>query len=159
MSKLPSKPQALVCDFDGVFTDNRVILSEDGKESVICHRGDGLGIENLRKKAFPIIVISKEKNKVVQKRCAKLKIQCFHGKDDKKTILEKWIQENSLNSEQVIYIGNDINDLECMAFVGCGVAVNDAEKIVLEKADLILERKGGFGAVRELCDLILEQLD
>lgn len=158
MSILPKTIDALVCDFDGVFTDNRVIVHEDGQESVICHRGDGMGIERLREKDLPILVLSREDNKVVKARCDKMKIPCLHGVKDKKTLLEQWLQEHSFEAQNIIYIGNDINDLACLALAGCGVIVADAHPDVHSEADIILKNKGGQGAVRELCDMIYDHI-
>lgn len=147
----------LVCDFDGVMTDNRVIVDENGKESVICHRGDGLGIELLKKNGIEVIVISKEKNKVVKARCDKLGIQCIHGIDDKLLIFKKEIAKKNLKKENICFVGNDINDIECIKYVGLGVAVNDSHPLVKKAADFITEKKGGHGAVREIADLILSK--
>ena len=150
------KIKLLVLDFDGVFTDNRVLVSEDGKESVFCHRGDGLGIEMFKKEGIETVIISKEKNPVVQARCDKLGIECWQGIDNKETIFLREIKKRNLELENVCFVGNDITDLECIKKAGLGVAVADSEKPVLNIADYITKKKGGRGAVRELCDLILE---
>jgi len=150
------KIKLFVLDFDGVLTDNRVLVSEDGRESVFCHRGDGLGIEMLKKEGIETVVISKEKNPVVRARCNKLKIECWQGIDDKETIFLREIEKRNLELENVCFIGNDITDLECIKKAGLGVAVADSEEPVLNIADYITKRKGGKGAVRELCNLILE---
>lgn len=149
--------QLVVLDFDGVLTDNRVWVSETGTEFVAAHRGDGMGIAALKKIGVEVIVISKETNPVVAARCRKLDIPYQQGIDEKKNILEAVIAERGLTHRQVIYVGNDINDLECMQMVGLGVAVADAHPSVLSKAGLVLRQKGGLGAVRELCDQILIQ--
>ena len=148
----------LVLDFDGVLTDNRVLVHEDGTEAVFCHRGDGLGLERLRDAGVEAIVLSKEKNPVVGARCRKLNLGCYQGEEEK---LEKLIQicaDRSLPSSQVAYVGNDINDLECIAWVGVGIAVADAMPSVLAAADFVTEQAGGFGAVREVCDLLRQSL-
>jgi len=145
----------LVTDFDGVHTDNRVLVSEDGKESIFCDRADGLGIEMLKKKGIEVFVISKEKNKVIQARCDKLKIDCWHGIDDKITLFKKEVGKRGVSLENVCFIGNDINDLECIEIAGIGVAVADSYPQVLEIANYITKAKGGHGAIREICDLIL----
>jgi YrbI family 3-deoxy-D-manno-octulosonate 8-phosphate phosphatase len=150
------KIKLLVLDFDGVMTDNRVLVSEDGKEFVFCYRGDGLGIEMLRKKGIEVIVISKEKNPVVQARCNKLKIECWQGIDDKETIFLREIKKRGLNLEDVCFIGNDITDLGCIKKAGLGIAVADSEEPLLDIADYVTKRKGGKGAVREICNLILK---
>lgn len=149
-----SKIKLLALDFDGVLTDNTVIVDENGKESVICNRRDSLGIELLKKRGIDVIVISKETNKVVKVRCSKLKISCVFGVDEKLSILKKEIEKRGLAPKEVCYIGNDINDLDCIKYVGLGVAVNDAFSQVKKKADLVTKRNGGEGAVREVIDKI-----
>lgn len=149
------KIKLLVLDFDGVMTDNRVLVSEDGKESVFCNRGDGLGIEMLKKKGIEVVVISKETNKVVQARCKKLKIECWDSIDEKYKLFLREIKKRNLKLENVCFIGNDINDLECIKNAGIGVAVADSYKSVLRIADYITKKRGGEGAVREIADLIL----
>jgi YrbI family 3-deoxy-D-manno-octulosonate 8-phosphate phosphatase len=151
------KIKMLVCDFDGVMTDNRVIVDENGKESVICHRGDGLGIESLKKNGFYVLVISKEKNKVVKARCDKLGIECIQGTDEKLSVFKKEISKRNLNQENICFIGNDVNDIECIEYAGLGVAVNDSHPLVKKVADFVTEKKGGHGAVREIADLILSE--
>ena len=142
-------------DFDGVLTDDRVTVSEGGEESVVCSRSDGMGIELLRKAGLPMTVISKEKNKVVAARCEKLKVPCSHGIEDKLPLMQRWLADNGIAPEDAIYVGNDINDLPCMAHVGCAVAPGDAHRSAIEAADIVLTRPGGQGAIRELADLLL----
>lgn len=156
ISLLPSNIELVVFDFDGVFTDNRVILNENGLESVVCSRGDGSGISQLKQKGIPIIVLSAEENKVVGARCSKLGIECFQGIDEKLDALREVLSRKGIDTDNVIYVGNDTNDLKCIAAVGCGIAVADAHPQVLSVADIILESNGGHGAIRELCDLIIE---
>lgn len=154
---LPSPVRALVMDFDGVFTDNRVIIDGDGRETVICDRGDGLGLARLRESGLPMLVLSTEKNPIVQARCTKLGIPCQHGLDDKLAALDDWLVMNHLPRAGVVYVGNDVNDLPCLTAVGCGVVVADAHPAVLGAARLQLSSSGGRGALREITDLILEQ--
>ena len=156
--RLPAQIAALVLDFDGVFTDNRVYVSQDGTEMVRCDRGDGWGISRLKATGLPILVLSTEPNPVVQARAKKLGIPCIHGAQDKSAELSGWLGKNHLNPADVIYVGNDENDLGCMELVGCAVAVADAQPSILAKADLVLEHAGGKGAIREVCELILTQI-
>jgi N-acylneuraminate cytidylyltransferase len=155
---LPSPPAAVVFDFDGVMTDNRVLTGADGAEFVSCDRSDGLGIASLRATGLPILVLSTEENPVVLARCAKLKLPCLHGQADKASALKTWAEENHIDLTKVIYLGNDRNDAGCMELVGCPVAVADAYPEALQRALIVLTREGGKGAVRELCDLILEKI-
>ncbi len=157
IAALPNPISGIVLDFDGVFTDNKVIVYEDGSEAVICDRSDGLGLSQIKNLNVPLLVLSTEKNSVVTKRCEKLGISCKQSVSDKISGLNKWLQENRLNSANVIYVGNDVNDLFCLRFVGCGVAVGDADPEVKASAKIILSAKGGNGAIRELCNLITRQ--
>ncbi len=154
---LPDSPAALVMDFDGVFTDNRLLVFEDGSEAVRCHRGDGLGLARLRATGLPMLVLSTERSPVVAARCAKLGLECQHGVEDKLSALTRWLEGRDLRADGVIYLGNDSNDIECMRRVGCAVAPSDAETEARAEADIVLQRPGGRGAIRELADLLLDK--
>jgi len=158
LQALPSPISGLVMDFDGVFTDNRVFVFQDGREAVLCDRGDGLGLDRLRRSGLPLLVLSTERNSVVQARCEKLDIPCQQGLSDKIIVLKEWIKKNNLNPSGIIYVGNDVNDLPCLRYVGCGVAVGDAYPEVKASARFVLSSYGGKGAIRELTDLIIQQL-
>ena len=153
--KLPKHIGALIMDFDGVFTDNSVFVLEDGREAVQCHRGDGMGLTLLKDKGIPLFVLSKEINSVVKARCKKLGIEVQHNISDKLPTLLEWTKSYRIALQDVIYIGNDINDLDCMNSVGCSVAVADAVPEVLNSARIVLKSKGGKGALRELADMLL----
>jgi len=154
---LPDCLEALVLDFDGVFTDNRVLVHQNGQESVICHRGDGWGLTQLKALGLPLLVISTEENPVVQARCDKLNISCLQGIQDKLAALLAWAAEQKLMLEHIVYLGNDVNDLSCLQAVGCGVAVHDACSEVCSNARIVLGSNGGQGAIRELADLIIQK--
>ncbi|MGK7872271.1 MAG: SIS domain-containing protein [Xenococcaceae cyanobacterium] len=153
-----SQVKLLILDFDGVLTDNRVLVSQDGTESVWCNRGDGWGIARLKEKGIEILVLSTETNQVVRTRCQKLGIDCIHGCDDKLAALKQIVGERSLELENVAYIGNDVNDLACMSYVGIPIAVADAVPEIKNVARIITTNRGGYGAVREFADLILKAL-
>src|SRR5947207_3214111 len=104
----------VVFDFDGVFTDNRVIVAEDGKESVVCDRSDGLGLNMLRERGIEMVIISTEVNPVVQMRAKKLKLPCISGCEDKLEALNAILKEKKISLGETAYIGNDINDLPCL---------------------------------------------
>ncbi len=106
-----------------------------------------------------MLVLSRETNPVVQARCEKLNIECHQGTNDKKTLLTRILSERGIESAQVVFVGNDINDLECMRMVGCAVTPADAYPEVIKEADWILNKSGGQGAVRELCDLIISAIN
>lgn len=150
--------QLLVLDFDGVLTDNRVFVDENGTESVVCNRSDSLGIELLKqKKNIDTIVISKEKNNVVKARCTKLSIECYSGINDKLEILKSISADKNIPLLNIAYIGNDSNDVPCMKNVGISVAVSDSHETAISVADILLNKKGGYGAVREFIDMLLVQ--
>lgn len=157
-ARLPERVAALILDFDGVFTDDKVYIFQDGREAVRCDRMDGMGIGLLKKTGLPIWVLSTETNPVVQARAAKLGIPCVQGLGDKGQALTQLLQERGIDPDQVVYVGNDVNDLPCIALVGCAIAVADAHPAVISQADIILEHNGGDGAIREVCELILEKI-
>jgi N-acylneuraminate cytidylyltransferase len=158
LSLLPPSIAALVLDFDGVFTDDKVYVFQDGREAVRCDRSDGFGIALLKKAGVAVWVLSSEINPVVQARADKLGIPCISGVQDKGEALHRLLEEKGYDPAQVVYVGNDLNDLPCMAQVGCAVAVANAHPQVLQQAQLILEHPGGDGAIREVCELILQRL-
>jgi N-acylneuraminate cytidylyltransferase len=156
---LPADIRLLVMDFDGVITDNRVWVDEEGHEMVAAYRSDSMGLHFLRQAGVEAVVISTETNPVVAARCRKMNIPVFQGLMDKTGTLKKYIAERGLAAEQVVYLGNDTNDIACFPLVGCAVVVADAQTDALRAADLVLTREGGRGAVRELCEMILQKME
>jgi len=152
LQSLPDVIDAVVLDFDGVFTDNKVIVFQDGREAVVCDRGDGWGLAQLKRLGVPIVVLSTEENPVVQARCDKLGLSCMHGIQDKLTALTAWLEANRMNIAQVVYVGNDVNDLDCLRAVGCGIAVRDSHPRVRAAAKIVLSAPGGQGAIREIAE-------
>ena len=147
--------EMIVFDFDGVFTDNKVLVNQDGSEAVLCDRGDGMGISMLKKHGIQLAVLSTEENPVVSARCRKLDIQCCQGLVKKEDALRTLISDKSLKSSNVAFVGNDLNDAGCFRVAGVSIAVSDAHPDLLKSADIVLERSGGKGAVRELTEMIL----
>ena len=145
----------IVFDFDGVFTDNRVLVGEDGSEYVFCNRADGLGLANLRQDGIDCVVLSTETNPVVARRCEKLRLECFQGCADKGKVLAEVLRKKKIDSARAGYVGNDINDLDCMQSVGIAICVADAAPEIKAVAHLVTARRGGEGAVREICDLVI----
>ena len=143
-------------DFDGVLTDNRVLVNDDGREAAWCSRSDGLGLAALRHIGVPTLILSTETNPIVAHRARKLQTECIHGCDDKWTMLSNLLHTRSIDPATVAYVGNDINDLECLRHVGVPMCVADAYEPVKKLARLVTARPGGYGAVREICDLIVE---
>ncbi|GAA4068677.1 N-acylneuraminate cytidylyltransferase [Streptomyces shaanxiensis] len=146
---------AVVLDFDGTQTDDRVLIDADGKEFVSVHRGDGLGIAALRKSGLKMLILSTEQNPVVAARARKLKIPVLHGIDRKDLALKQWCEEQGIAPERVLYVGNDVNDLPCFALVGWPVAVASAHDVVRGAARAVTATPGGDGAIREIASWIL----
>ncbi|ERK70470.1 acylneuraminate cytidylyltransferase [Leifsonia aquatica] len=148
---------AVVTDFDGVHTDDRASIATDGAETVVVNRRDGMGVRMLREAGVPLLILSTETNPVVAARAAKLRVDVLHGIDDKAAALRTWSTRTGIPLDRVAYLGNDVNDLGALGVVGWPVAVADAHPAVLAAARLVLTRRGGDGAVRELADLVLTQ--
>lgn len=145
--------RAVVFDFDGVFTNNQVYVDESGKESVVCWRGDGIGLKRLHELGYKTCIVSSETNGVVSKRAKKLKMRCIQGIEDKLSILRKLSSEWNTDLSNIAYVGNDTNDSACLSAVGFPIVVADAHPDVLSLAKYLTKRKGGVGAVREVCDI------
>ena len=145
----------VITDFDGVHTDDSVLVDQDGRESVRVSRSDGLGVEMLRQAGVPVLIVSKETNPVVRARARKLGVGVLHSVERKGPVVRDWLAANGIPADRAAYLGNDINDLGPMGVVGWPVAVADAHPAVRRAARLVLNRFGGDGAVRELCDLVL----
>ncbi|MFJ8093416.1 cytidylyltransferase domain-containing protein [Streptomyces griseofuscus] len=146
---------AVVLDFDGTQTDDRVLIDSEGRELVSVHRGDGLGIAALRKSGLKMLILSTEQNPVVAARARKLKLPVLHGIDRKDLALKQWCEEQGIAPERVLYVGNDVNDLPCFALVGWPVAVASAHDVVRGAARAVTTLPGGDGAIREIASWIL----
>jgi YrbI family 3-deoxy-D-manno-octulosonate 8-phosphate phosphatase len=156
--RMPQIIRLLLLDFDGVLTDNRVWVDQDGREMVAANRSDSLGVNLLRSAGVETMVISMETNPVVAARCRKMNIAYIQGENDKAAALKNLLTERGISQEEVVYVGNDVNDLPCFPLVGWAVAVSNSMPEVLRRADYVLKRPGGHAAVRELCDLILDKV-
>lgn len=143
-----------VFDFDGVLTDNRVLVLQDGTEAVWCSRADGLGLAALARIGVATLVLSTETNPVVGVRCDKLGVRCIQGCDRKADALRAEADRLGVPLANVAYLGNDVNDLECLRIVGFPACVRDAHPAVQRAASWIARRRGGEGAVREFCDYV-----
>lgn len=146
---------AVVLDFDGTQTDDRVLIDSEGREFVSVHRGDGLGIAALRRSGLKMLILSTEQNPVVAARARKLKLPVLHGIDRKDLALKQWCEEQGIAPERVLYVGNDVNDLPCFALVGWPVAVASAHDVVRGAARAVTTLPGGDGAIREIASWIL----
>ncbi|MFC8231223.1 cytidylyltransferase domain-containing protein [Streptomyces sp. NPDC057287] len=146
---------AVVLDFDGTQTDDRVLIDSDGREIVAVHRGDGLGIAALRRAGLPVLILSTEQNPVVAARARKLQVPVLHGIDRKDLALKQWCEEQSIAPDRVLYVGNDVNDLACFGLAGWPVAVASAHDSVRAAARAVTTNPGGSGAIREIAAWLL----
>ena len=146
---------AVVTDFDGVHTDDTVLVDAVGTETVRVSRSDGMGVARLRAAGIPVLILSTETNKVVSARARKLRVDVRQAVDDKAEALRAWAEEHGIALSRIAYLGNDVNDLGCLEIVGWPVAVPEAHPLVLAASRVILARSGGAGAVRDLADRVL----
>jgi YrbI family 3-deoxy-D-manno-octulosonate 8-phosphate phosphatase len=158
LEKAIANTRLVAFDFDGVFTDNMVYVMQDGTEAVRCNRSDGIGLQKLRKLGIETVIISTESNPVVSARAEKLKILCFQNCEDKLRTLENITREYGISLDEVAFVGNDINDQQCLNYVGLPIIVNDAHQDVVAIALYQTRNSGGHGAVREVCDLFEKTL-
>lgn len=155
----------IVFDFDGVFTDNKLYVNQEGIESVCCNRADGLGIDLLRSAInkgslhAAAFILSKEANSVVVARAKKLKLECRHGVLQKKTWMDHYFSTNRPEDKEpyagLIFLGNDLNDLALMEVAGFSVAPSDAHPLVKQVASVVLSERGGEGFVRAFIEHFL----
>ncbi len=144
----------VVYDFDGVMTDNKVLVFENGQEAAVCSRADGMAIAMIKRMGIPQVVISTERNSVVQVRVQKLNIKAIYGVKDKRKALVDYCRKAKYSLDRVVYVGNDINDFEAMQAVGYPIAPADAHKTIRRLAVKVISVKGGQGVIRELVDMI-----
>lgn len=161
-----SNYHTLIFDFDGVFTNNKVYINELGIESIRCDKSDSLGFNLLNafikkhKLDLQYFVITKEKNKVVKSRLNKLKINSYQGIDNKLDFIKNYLTqrfgETDNSKEGVIYIGNDLNDLESILFTGFSFCPKDAHKIIKDHVKKIINKEGGNGFIRNFIEKIIK---
>lgn len=154
-ANMPPRVDLLIFDFDGVFTDNIVRVDQHGHEAVYCSRSDSLGVDMLRAAHIPMLILSTETSPVVRARADKMRIPVEQGCGDKAAFLAAFMREHTLTPHNVIYMGNDVNDLAAMRLAGYVAAPRDAHPAVLKIAHIVTAAPGGKGAVREICDRIL----
>jgi 3-deoxy-D-manno-octulosonate 8-phosphate phosphatase (KDO 8-P phosphatase) len=150
-----SAVRLVVTDFDGVLTDNQVYVFEDGREAVRCNRADGMGCDLLRRAGIEVVILSTERNPVVTARAGKLGVHVLQDCPDKgRAVAELW-RDRGLERSQVLYVGNDVNDLPAIEVVPLTVAPADAHEQVRAVVSLVTRARGGGGVLRELADLLL----
>jgi 3-deoxy-D-manno-octulosonate 8-phosphate phosphatase (KDO 8-P phosphatase) len=156
LSPLLERVRFAVFDFDGVFTDNRVWVNERGEESLAFSRSDGLGLRRLDEVGVRYLIVSMEKNAIVAARAKKLEVDCLQGVDDKLSVVQDRAVDLGVSLEETAFLGNDINDAECLRAVGVPVVPADVWPEVKPLAQWVLSRPGGNGCVREFCDAVWE---
>lgn len=144
----------IISDFDGVMTDNRVMIDEMGQETVYVSRADGQAIHMLKDMGINLVIMSTEVNGVVGKRAEKLNVECIQSIKDKKSCLKKYCEERNISLDNVAYVGNDINDLGAMELACVKIVPNDAYEEVKQIADYVTDAKGGYGVIREIAGII-----
>lgn len=150
----------LICDVDGVFSDGRVYMGNDGEELKAFHTKDGFGVKSLINAGINVAIITGRRSKIVETRMTNLGVEyIYQGQDNKFTAYQELMSKLNLAPHQVAYIGDDVVDKVVMDDCGLGVAVNDAHPILLNDCDYTTFTPGGFGAVRELSDLLLATID
>lgn len=157
--ELLASVQLVAFDFDGVFTDNTVYVSQEGVESVRCWRSDGLGLTRMRKLGVHAFILSTEANPVVMARAIKLKMPCKQSIEDKAAAILETCRELGVDPLRTMFVGNDINDIPAFKVVGLPVAVGDAYPEVFPHVLYRTQKSGGQGAVREICDLVFHAKD
>jgi 3-deoxy-D-manno-octulosonate 8-phosphate phosphatase (KDO 8-P phosphatase) len=143
-------------DVDGVFTDGRFYLSDDGIESKTFNTQDGFGVRQLLREGITVVVISGRQSRAVTRRMKELGVPYIvQGCGDKVAALDGIIETLGISASECIYVGDDIPDLPLLKHVGVSIAVANAVESLRDKCDYTTTASGGFGAVREVCDLLL----
>ena len=159
-NKLNKDLKVLFIDFDGVLTNNKVIVNENGIESVLCNRADSLYADLLKKKFFlEIIIISSEKNKVVKTRSQKMNLPCVQGIASKFDFINQYILDTKLNFNNLVYIGNDLNDFEAMIKCSLRICPSDSVREIIDISDIVLKTKGGDGILREVYNIFTKKYE
>lgn len=144
--------ELFIFDFDGVLTNNFVYVDQDGRESVSCSRADGLAFDALRKLNKITYILSTEKNVVVSSRASKLKVPVCQGIESKEEALNDIVQKHNTHLKNVLYVGNDLNDFKVMKLCGFSACPSDSHTKIKEISNIVLEKSGGSGVVRELLE-------
>ena len=144
-----------IFDFDGVLNNNLVQIDENGNESVSCSRADGLAFDVLRKLKKPVYIISTEKNPVVEARTRKLRVPVLQGVTNKVETLKELVDLKNYNLENILYIGNDLNDYLVMQLCGYTACPADSHSKIKKVSSIVLSTNGGDGVVRELLESVL----
>ncbi|MHB1951683.1 MAG: KdsC family phosphatase [Acidiferrobacteraceae bacterium] len=155
--RLASAIRLVLFDVDGVLTDGRLFFDDAGRESKAFHSRDGHGLTMLQRTGVEVGIITGRTSRVVELRAAELGVRhLFQGCRDKLPVYDRLIDEQGLDSQAVAFVGDDVVDLPVMARVGLAVAPQDAHHLVRQRAHWVTPHGGGFGAARDVCELIME---
>ena len=149
----------IIFDFDGVFTDNRVMTSQEGIETISCWRSDGIGLNRIMKLGVKAVIVSTESNPVVSVRSAKLGIPCIQSVEDKALAVREVLSKYNVKKENTMFVGNDINDIPAFLEVEFPIGVADSYPEIYPYLVHKTTKNGGFGAVREICDLVFNSIN
>lgn len=150
----------LVCDVDGIFSDGRIYLGNDGEEYKAFHTRDGYGVKAVIRHGIQVAVITGRQSNIVQQRMSALGVtHIIQGCEHKEAAMQQLMQTLNLAAHQVIAMGDDMPDLGLFELAGLKVCVPDGHPHMQNMADYITRCQGGFGAVREICDLLLQARD
>jgi len=146
----------LICDVDGVFSDGRIYLGNQGEELKAFHTRDGYGVKALQATGVTLAVITGRRSQIVEDRMRSLAVaHVFQGCDDKMTAFTELCGRLSVEPAHCAYVGDDLVDWPVMSKVGLAVCVADAHPLLVARSDYVCRQRGGFGAVREVCDLLM----
>ncbi|WP_348983687.1 HAD family hydrolase [Microbulbifer sp. CAU 1566] len=152
-----SRVRHLILDVDGVLTDGRLYFDNHGNELKTFHTLDGHGIKMLQQSGVAVAIITGRRSSLVEKRAHDLGItRLIQGREDKFSAFQELFANEAFDLEQIAYVGDDYPDLQLMTRVGCPIAVPNAAQPVLDRALFVTQRSGGAGAVREVCDRIMQ---
>ena len=155
-SKL-KKIKLLLLDVDGVLTDGGIIYNNNGAETKVFNVKDGLGIKLLLDAGVLLGIVTGRRSNALYSRCKDLGIDLvYDGVRNKIDVFDELLDKTGVSSEEVAFIGDDLPDLALMKIIGFSIAVKDADKTIIDNADMVTSAKGGHGAVREACEAILK---
>jgi len=151
------KIKMLMLDVDGVMTDGRIIMDDEGHQLKNFNVRDGHGLKIIQRYGIEVVILTGRKSEVVNHRASDLEIkEIYQGALNKKEVFQKILQKHNLTADFVAYMGDDIIDIPVLRQVGFSAAVADAVDVVKKSVDYVTKNKGGHGAVRELCEMILQ---
>ena len=147
----------IVYDFDGVMTNNKAFIDQNGNEIVEVSRADGLGVSLIKDLKIKQIILSSETNNVVSARAKKLGLECLQGVTKKDEILKKYLDKIGVGFGEVAYVGNDLNDYDVMKIVKYSFCPLDANPSIKDISNIVLKVNGGNGVVRELYEFLINE--